>query len=206
MSKTLLMMLIFQVLLLASCQQVAKDSAANQKEESTIDSLTSKDKTPLTEENYASNSYAEIGWELMQKEGFGALKLGMVNTALIKLLGNPDSISTEVFWGADGAYHSHWIYTEKGIRVGLTRVGDDASENALKMMDRISIYAPCELTTERGIGLNASIADVKQAYKKAIESTELEDDYLVAGSVYGGLIFKFKNDRVEEIFLGARAE
>ena len=73
-------------------------------------------------------------------------------------------------------------------------------------MDRISIYAACELTTERGIGLNANIADVKQAYKKAIESTELEDDYLVAGSVYGGLIFKFKNDRVEEIFLGARAE
>lgn len=200
------MMLIFQVLLLASCQQIAKDSAANQKAEPAIDSLESKGKTPLAEENYRSNNYAEIGWELMQKEGFGALKLGMVNTGLIKLLGSPDSISTEVFWGADGAYHSHWIYIEKGIRVGLSRIGEDSSKNSSKMMDRISIYAPCELTTERGIGLNASIEDVKQAYKKAIESTDLQDDYLVAGSVYGGLIFKFKNDRVEEIFLGARAE
>lgn len=206
MDKTFLLALILPLVLFASCQQAGKDSTSNPKEASAIDSLKTNGKTPLAAENYASNNYAEIGWELMEKEGFGELKLGMVNTALIKLLGSPDSTTAEVFWGADGAYHSDWIYTEKGIRVGLSRIGEDSSEESLKMTDRISIYAPCELTTQRGIGINASIEEVKQAYQKAIENTELQDGYLVAGSAYGGLVFKFKNDRVEELFLGASAE
>lgn len=206
MNKTFLLALILPLLLFSSCQQAGTDSTSKAKEASAIDSLKTKGETPLVAENYASNNYAEIGWELMKKEGFGALKLGMVSTNLMQLLGPPDSTSAEVYWGADGAYHSDWIYTEKGIRLGLSRIGDDSSEKSLKMMDRISIYAPCELTTARGIGVNASIAEVKQAYQKAIESTELQDNYLVAGSVYGGLVFKFKNDRVEELFLGARAE
>ncbi len=173
MNKTFLLALILPLLLLSSCQQAGTDSTSKAKEASAIDSLKTKGETPLVAENYASNNYAEIGWELMKKEGFGALKLGMVSTNLMQLLGPPDSTSAEVYWGADGAYHSDWIYTEKGIRLGLSRIGDDSSEKSLKMMDRISIYAPCELTTARGIGVNASIAEVKQAYQKAIESTEL---------------------------------
>lgn len=189
-----------------SCQQAATDATSKSKAASSMDSLSSQGETPLAAENYASNTYAEIGWELMQKEGFGALKLGMVNTNVLQLLGSPDSTTTEVYWGADDAYHSDWIYAEKGIRIGLTRVGGDSSEESLKMIDRISIYAPCALTTARGIGINTRIEAVKQAYKKAIESSEVQGGYLVAGSVYGGLIFTFKNDQVETIFLGASAE
>lgn len=206
MIKTFLLGLIVPLFLFASCQQAATDSTSKSNEASSIDSLTRQGKTPLAAENYASNNYAEIGWELMKNEGFGALKLGIINTNILQLLGSPDSTTTEVYWGADGAYHSDWIYTEKGIRVGLSRIGEDSSEESLKMMDRISIYAPCELTTQRGIGINASIEEVKQAYQKAIESTELQDDYLVAGSAYGGLVFTFKDDRVAAIFLGASAE
>ena len=60
----------------------------------------------------------------------------------------------------------------------------------------------------RNIGIGSSKDEVLHAYNKEINFTEndLEFDTIVAGTVYGGVIFTFKNNYVSSIFIGAAAE
>ena len=48
---------------------------------------------------------------------------------------------------------------------------------------------------------------MKAAYADAIDpESGAEDESIVAGSVYGGVIFSMRDGKVEEIFIGAAAE
>ena len=75
------------------------------------------------------------------------------------------------------------------------------------MTARPTVPAPSTLKTLRGIGIGSAEKDVTSAYG------ELRDDEMsvagesfVAGSVYGGVIFDFRDGKVSRIFLGAAAE
>jgi hypothetical protein len=54
--------------------------------------------------------------------------------------------------------------------------------------------------------IGSSYAEVQEAYKKDIDPEATDKTQITVGSVYGGIIFSFKNDKAEKIFLGAEAE
>jgi hypothetical protein len=76
-----------------------------------------------------------------------------------------------------------------------------------KSVESISLTAPCTMATKRGIRIGSTEQTVRKAYKK---DWNREDSIcageFVGGSIYGGIIFQFKDGKVSRIFLGAAAE
>lgn len=140
---------------------------------------------------------------LMLEESLGELKINLPATEVIKLLGNPVEKGKSQFWDADGLYHQDWYYPEEGIIINMT-----AEEvNKEQIINSITLKSPSQLKTKRGITIGSSIDEVILAYSGEEDSNNpMSDEYFVAGSVYGGLIFTFENNYVSRIFLGAAAE
>ena len=71
----------------------------------------------------------------------------------------------------------------------------------------ISIKSPCDYKTQRGIQIGSSSAEVHRAYKNEINLHDSKSDSsIVAGTIYGGIIFGLKDTIVTSIFIGAAAE
>ncbi len=142
-------------------------------------------------------------FDLLLAESFGELSIGLTDTEVIQILGEPQSKEEQQFWGADGLYHQKWNYPQQGLILDMAA----ETEQSFGMISSIRVKAPSQLKTRRGIGIGDSSAKVKQAYtQEADEAAPISSDFFVAGSVYGGLIFEFQNDQVIEMFLGAVAE
>lgn len=141
---------------------------------------------------------------LLNSEQFGSLKLGQ-SLAQVKLpagCGSPQK-EEEKFWGADGALHQDWEYKACGITLGLIR---DKNTDPHRVFS-LSLKAPSRLKTQRGIGVGSTAQAVLKAYAAEYNSAESQaGKTIVAGTVYGGLIFFLKQGKVTEIFLGAAAE
>ncbi len=183
------------------------DSKNDMKTDSTIIDQTSN--TVLPEEEYESTEVDQIGWEIMEKEDFNGIKIGLDSASIVKLIGAPDETSEEQFWGADGGFHSTWTYDKLGLSIGMNRAPAHPKESIqAKQIDRITVQAPSTYSTKRGISIGSSIEDVRIAYKKAISDSQANSNpiTLVAGTVYGGLIFTFEERKVSKLFLGAAAE
>jgi hypothetical protein len=142
----------------------------------------------------------------MATEHLGRLRLGLserqVNTVM---KAEPEKGDVEL-WGATGEYGQTWFYPSQGIFVDVMSSAADGS----KTVGSLAIQAPSTLTTQRGIGIGSSHADVLRVYG-AFRAPEYEswpngEDSFVAGSIYGGLVFTFTEGAVSEIFLGAAAE
>src|SRR4051812_47329402 len=81
------------------------------------------------------------------------------------------------------------------------------AKNGAKTVATITATAPCALETARGIRIGSSIAEVTKAYKKVQDKEQsVAGKSFVAGSIYGGVIFSFKDGKVSQIFIGAAAE
>jgi len=149
------------------------------------------------------NSQIAHNFDLLTSDGFGELKISLTAAEVVRILGEPQSKGEQQFWGADGLYHQKWNYPQQGIILDMA----GETEQGSSMISSIRVQAPSQLKTKRGIGIGDSSAKVKQAYaEEEDEAAPISSDYFVAGSVYGGLIFEFKNNQVTEMFLGAMAE
>tara|TARA_B110000037_G_scaffold161873_1_gene182863 strand:+ start:50873 stop:51889 length:1017 start_codon:yes stop_codon:yes gene_type:complete len=111
-------------------------------------------------------------------------------------------------WEAFGEAVQPWTFTGSGCSADMI----SGEIGGTKAVFSITIEAPSELKTERGIGIGSTKEEVVQAYADyKTEKEEAEhlaqggDKYLV-GSIYGGMIFEFKAGKVSRIFLGAAAE
>jgi hypothetical protein len=147
--------------------------------------------------------FLQLGFNLLETESIGVLRIGMNDSEIIRELGKPDAKSIEALMGSDGKEHQAWSYTKKGIELGLAREGN------LQLTDYIKIESPCKFVTRRNIGIGSTRSEVINAYKYEIDSGLLDDDpdLITAGSVYGGLIFNLdEHSRVSSIFIGAGAE
>jgi hypothetical protein len=148
----------------------------------------------------AKINYAELGNALM-KERVGDLSLGIDDNAVLKKLGEPDKKSAAQIWGADGMEHQRWHYQSKGIELGMIRNGSK------QVVDRISLEIPCDFKTQRGIQIGSKVAEVQLAYKNELNpSSSRPESTIVAGTIYGGIIFGIKDGVVNSIFIGAAAE
>ena len=66
---------------------------------------------------------------------------------------------------------------------------------------------PCSLATKGGIRIGSTREEVLDAYKDIWNREDSETfGGFIAGSIYGGLMFRFTDGRVSEMFFGAAAE
>ncbi len=137
-------------------------------------------------------------------ESFGEIKLGMSTADVKKVLGVPSAESPAIEWGADGLMHEDWTWKSKGLVLNMS--SDKANRDHSLSVFSITATAPCSAKTKAGMGIGSTYEEVRNAYRKDIDATVTDKTQITVGSVYGGIIFSFKNDKAEKIFLGAAAE
>jgi hypothetical protein len=150
-----------------------------------------------------NKDYSKIGFKLEQQEARFILDNVFLDKDVIKKLGEPEEKSEALVWGADGLEHQTWYYKAKGIELDFIR--DEDNNQTVKS---IRISSPCSLKTSRNIGIDSTKKEVLDAYKNEINQEDSSKDLssIVAGTVYGGVIFHLENDRVSSFFVGAAAE
>ena len=140
--------------------------------------------------------------DISATEHLGALRLNLSEADAKKAVACPMTPGKEQKWEADGAYHQEWHFA-CGVDLGMM----SEHKGGKKTVQTIKVSGASELKTSRGIGLGASEQDVTKAYGKEWSKDESKmPDLFVAGSIYGGVMFTFKEHRVAEIFVGAAAE
>jgi len=149
-----------------------------------------------------TTDFSSPGYALMEEESLGGLHYRMSESALITLLGEPESKSETLNWGADGLDHTDWNYPSLGLEVNMAKLPDDVEASVFM----ITATAPCGLATERGIRLGDTKDAVLKAYAKEYNAADSDDNSLVLGTVYGGIIVYLENGIVTRIFIGAAAE
>ncbi len=143
------------------------------------------------------NKSAENAWT---EESFGPLKLGMTAPAVSAALGKPPKKSAMEMEEATGQFVATWDY--QGVSLIL---GADTKKGAATLR-AITLRAPSKLTA-RGVAVGSSAAELARAYPKSQwDKDSSNDERIVVGSIYGGIIFTLESHRVTEIFVGAGAE
>lgn len=137
-------------------------------------------------------------------ESFGDIKLGQPYLETLKALGDPSSKATAIEWAADGLLHQDWTWKDKGLVLNMS--SDKNNVQGTMTVFSITATAPCAFKTKAGMGIGSTYQEVQEAYKRDIDPEATGKTYITVGSVYGGIIFNFKNDKAEKIFLGAEAE
>jgi hypothetical protein len=136
------------------------------------------------------------------KEQIGQLHLGLAAKAVQQLIPGKPVLGPDELMGADGLYHQEWKYPQAGISLDMT----SEKQGGPKSIASISVTAPSTLKTQRGIGIGSSAAAVAQAYGRFRNKEDSTPERFVAGSIFGGVIFTFQQDKVSDIFIGAAAE
>jgi hypothetical protein len=141
--------------------------------------------------------------DLAGQDSLGKLKLGLGADAVIKVLGKPASKGKDVEWEAIGEWVQEWKFPDQGIQLNMA----SEKKGGAKKVLMITATSPCKLATARGIALGGTEAAVKKAYGNVRDKeNSVAGKTFVAGSIYGGVIFQFKDGKVSEIFIGAAAE
>lgn len=141
----------------------------------------------------------EVGIQLMKSESVGDIQFGMGINQVMEVLGNPTEKSNPEMWEGDGEYHQNLSYPG----LDLDFIGETDSKQTLNM---ITVAEPCTLKTKKQIGIGSSIDEVKAAYKNAIDESSSNTETIVAGTIYGGIIFGIEDSKVKSIFIGQSAE
>ena len=147
-------------------------------------------------------SFAAKGADLVADERIGNLRIGLTEADLKKAIECTLKRGPENLWGADGMYHQAWQCPACGLDFGMV----SEKRGGKKVVESITLTAPCALATKRGIRIESTEQEVRKAYKKDWNKEDSSQDSFVAGSVYGGIIFQFCKGKVDRIFLGAAAE
>ncbi len=141
---------------------------------------------------------------MLRTESLGGLRLELPEKDVVKLLGPPAKRGALVLQEADGNYVQHWHYPAKGIDL-LMSAG--AKKSGAKTVANITASAPCTFATRKGIKIGDAESAARKAYAAhADPESGSEPGIFVVGSVYGGIIFNFKDRKVSKIFFGAAAE
>ena len=140
---------------------------------------------------------------LMNEERIGPLRFGQPAAEAERLIDCPIQRGPINLWGADGEYHQFWEAPACGLTLDLSTEAPSAPQT----VSAIILTAPSPWKTRRGLGLGDTETEVLAAYGRDREmETSVPGEHLVAGTLYGGLVFTFHKGRVRRIFLGAAAE
>lgn len=137
-------------------------------------------------------------------ESFGDIRIGLTADETEKILGKPGSKSKAVKWEADGLMHEEWGWKDKGLVVNMS--SDPENKTSPKVIASITANAGCPYKTKAGVGVGSTYDEIQAAYKNNINKEETGDDQIIIGSMYGGIVFTMKDNKVLNVFLGAAAE
>lgn len=151
--------------------------------------------------NAGAKDYLQTGFHLMKTETLGPLKIGVSASDLLNLLGEASEKSPPRIWGADGLEHQTWRYSAEEIELDLVK-----DRNGVQKVDRILIKKPCSYKTSRNIGIGNAETDIRTAYREEINPQDSRANRLVAGTIYGGVIFQLQDGLISSVFIGAAAE
>lgn len=142
--------------------------------------------------------------ELLSREKIGELALGLPAARVIALHGEPGERGRDEIWEADGAHHQDWSWPHLGLTLDM--VSD--SREGEKKIGSVTTRAPSTLATAKGITIGSPRGEVLELYGALRDPEFPVDDkaQFIAGSIYGGLMFTFADDKVTRLFLGAGAE
>lgn len=158
---------------------------------------------PLSNDHQMLAENASGEFSLIRDESFGGLKLDMSIQEFEPLLPCSVEKGEPVLWAGIGEIIQEWNYQDCGVKLQLSTVDPDVPQ----IVSSIIVRAPSELATTRNIKIGSSEEDILTAYADFLdEDYSVPGDTLVAGSIYGGIIFTLKDNYVESMFLGAGAE
>ena len=142
-------------------------------------------------------------FSLIRSESFGGLKLDMTIQEFEPLLPCTVVKGEPILWAGIGEIMQEWNYSDCGVKLQLSTVDPETPQ----IISSIIVRPPSEMETSRGIHIGSTEQEVTEAYADYLdEDYSVSGDTLVAGSIYGGLVFTFKDNLVESMFLGAGAE
>ncbi len=148
-------------------------------------------------------SFSADEFTLLREERIGTLRIDLTEREVKKTIHCTLKRGPEELCGADGAYHQKWEYAGCGITLGLV----SEKKGASKSVNSITLVSPGNLSTKRGIRIGSTKQEVMESYGLYWNKEDSKSfNIFVAGSIYGGLMFDFKNGKVSRIFLGAAAE
>jgi len=185
------LLLVFSIAFSISCRE--KTKAPKLKSESTLDIK--------TQDSSYVKDYTKLGFKLMDDDCIGPIKLGLSKSDLESKIGVTNEMSEPELSQADGSFHQILRYINLGLEIDLIQKPDSSFS-----VDMIIVIPPCEYETSKRIHINSTLEEVKQAYKDYIDLNSSTNDVLVAGSIYGGVVFKLENKIVNSIIFGAMAE
>jgi hypothetical protein len=138
------------------------------------------------------------------EERIGELRLGLKEKDIPASIPCKPQKGKEVFQAATGEYVQTWKYPECGIALAMS----SERKGGAKAVASITLTSRGKLATGRGIHIGSTEAEVVKVYGRYRDQEGFgeEGKTFVAGSVYDGMIFDFRNGRVVKIFLGAAAE
>lgn len=139
----------------------------------------------------------------VDQEKIGPLYIGQPADEVVGAIGRPGAKSEMEMWDFDGLERQTWTYASQGIRLTMAKLPEGKV-----VIDQIDLDEKSTLKTERGIGIGSTRKQALAAYAKDLAAPEerLDDGSVVAGSIFGGIIFTMKEDKVNAIFVGAAAE
>lgn len=143
------------------------------------------------------------GHKVMADERIGELGINMSAAAVIAKLGEPAKKGRFEVSEVNGGFFQDWSYPALGLRLGMASEYRETPQS----IGEIFLEAPGTYKTRLGIGIGSTRAELLAAYGK-LRDPEFPSgkEEFVAGSVYGGVIFTLKKDKVSQIFVGADAE
>lgn len=139
----------------------------------------------------------------LETETVGEIHLGLGPSDLDKVLGKPDSKGPIEEEGATGDFVQTWSYASKGLSITMAASDAKGSDQTVSGIDVDKTYTG-ELPW--GLKIGSPRADVDKIYGEHFDEDFTDDNQFVAGSVYGGSHYRFKDGKVDSLFIGAGAE
>ena len=139
-------------------------------------------------------------------ERIGGLRLNGRADAVLRTFGEPPLRGPrEPFWD-HGGHRQTWSWPEQGLTVDIYSLYGKAPEK----VRAVTVVAPSTLLTRAGIGVGSSreevLARCGDMQDLSFSTAYDEQRQFIAGSLLGGLLFRFENDRVVEMFVGDATE
>lgn len=188
--KKIFLFILTLVIITACNQNIDNDNAQQEELDSPI----------LSEAEKKPTNFSDVGFELMETESLGNLRLGLTPEEIEKTAGRAEKITAFEIWEADGYQHQSRIYQKGTIEIDFVKL-----EDGKIISNMIEIKNGCDYKTSRNIGIGSTYDETFKAYKNEISTPESKEA-LIAGTIYGGLIFEMENNKVKTIFIGAAAE
>lgn len=134
-------------------------------------------------------------------EKLGPVRTGMTDAEVLAAAGEPKRKGRARSAGeATGDFEQDWVYPG-----GSVTLAADRRDGPVWTVRSIAVSRTDGWRTQRGIGIGANRADVERAYTDVLSADYTDEEHVVAGSIYGGIVFAIKRGKVGSIFVGAAA-